>query len=598
MKQIFTKIFVSLFLFMPFSDAIGAAYTAGTSGNFSSTTTWVGGVVPPSNVGANDIIISSGVTVTLDVNLVLSSSFSLLQLQGNGRLASTSSHYIVLMGGNVTGNAASTIEVDSITFGNATYLFDGSITANKITLAGVNLPGNINIKAEKSLYFTSGITSFQAGATIALGTGTPPPTIVMDGGSFNIAGGVNFNLTTPYNLRYEQPSGIIGSGPELSGTGLGEIEIAIGAGNFVMLDNDLTVKNLLKLTSGSLALNNGTFKLIMAGNSSFDPGGTGSIQGSNNAEIVITSSATNLGTVRFAGSSPEVKNLEMKAANNNAELKLGSSLMISGQLNLQNGRLNVQDKTLSIAPGLGSITGGSANSYIITEANGQLKQDIVANSTVNFPVGYASAYAPVAITDQKGSHMAGVMVNVQQGVKEQGAAGNNMAATKPLVDATWTTSLSGGGPAVSYSLEASWSAGMEVNSFDRNRSFVSQYTGGKWQNADGGAAGTAGSMYTSKKDSIKAAGTFAVLDATTLGIDNIVTEHRIAVYPNPAKDILHLVVDDAATVALYNAIGQPVGSANLIQGDNTINIDYLPAGVYFIQLSGEQVNGSGRFVKE
>src|SRR5690606_21769129 len=138
------------------------------------------------------------------------------------------------------------------------------------------------------------------------------------------------------------------------------------------------------------------------------------------------------------------------------------------QLNLQSGRLNVQDKTLSIAPGLGNITGGSASSYIVTEANGQLKQDIVPNSTVNFTVGYASAYAPVAITDQKGSHMAGVMVNVQQGVKEQGAARNDMAATKPLVDATWTTSLSGGGPAVSYSVEASWSAGMEVNSFDRN----------------------------------------------------------------------------------------------------------------------------------
>lgn len=597
MKQTFTKIVVTACFLLQSSDVDAAIYTAGTSGNFSNTATWVGGVVPPAYVGANDIIISSGVNVTLDVNLVLSHSSSLLQLQGNGRLASTSSNYIALMGGNVAGNAASTIEVDSITFGNATYLFDGSITANKITLAGVNLPGNVNIKAEKFLYFTSGITSFQAGATIALGTGTPPPTIVMDGGSFSLVGGVNFNLTTAYNLRYEQPSGIIGSGPELSGTGLGEIEIAIGAGNFVMLDNDLTVKNLLKLTSGSLALNNGTFKLIMAGNSSFDPGGTGSIQGSNNAEIVITSSATNLGTVRFAGSSPEVKNLEMKAANNNAELKLGSSLMISGQLNLQSGRLNVQDKTLSIAPGLGSITGGSTNSYIITEANGQLKQDIVANSTANFPVGYASAYAPVTITDQKGSHMAGMMVNVQQGVKEQGATGNDMAATKPLVNATWTTSLSGS-PTVSYSLEASWSAGMEVNSFDRNRSFVSQYTGGKWQNADGGTAGTAGSMYTSKKDSIKAGGTFAVLDATTLGIDNIVTEHRIAVYPNPAKDILHLVVNSTATATFYNAIGQPVGSANLIQGDNTVNIDYLPAGVYFIQLSGEQVNGSSRFVKE
>lgn len=593
MKQIFTKIIYTTLCVLLTFNSKALIYTAATSGNFSSTSTWVGGVVPPANLGANDIIIEAGITITLDVNLVLSNSNSLVQLQSNAAIQSTGSNYIVLSAGMITGDINTSIDVDSVYIGNTNIQYSGSITGKKITFAGPNLPGNITIQANEYMYFTFGLTNLPPGSTIALGTGSPRPTIVMDGGSF-LNSGANFNLATAYNVRYQQPSVSIGSGDELAGAGLADIEIAVGQGNSVGLDADLTVKGLLKLISGSLALNTSNFKLIMDGNSSFDPGGSGTIQGSPTAEIVITSAATDLGTVRFSGN---VMNLEMKAVNNAAELKLGSPLSVTGILTLQGGRINVQDKTLTIAGGIGSISGGSANSYIITEANGQLKQDVAASATLTYPVGNTSAYAPAVITNNSTTALAGMNVNVEPGVKEQGTTGNDMATTKAVVDATWTTSVSGNPTNLDYKLQLQWSAGMEVNSFDRSKCFVAQYNN-KWNNQAGVAAGTSGSMHTSEKNSITSGGTFAVLDENTLNISNIITNTTISLFPNPTKDQLSISVNGRATATLYNTTGQAVLSAELGKNNNTINISHLPAGMYLIQLKGEGVNSTARFVKE
>lgn len=597
MKQSFTKIFLSILCLFSAVNTQALVYTVAGSGNFSDPSTWLGGVVPPIPLGANDIIVGGGFTVTLDRNLVLSNTNSLVQLQANSRIQSTGNNYIVLSSGTLTGDMASVIDVDSVFFGNTLVQYSGNITGDKITFSGTNIPSGITITADEYLYFTSGLTNLQSGANINLGTGTPRPTIVMDGGSFIIPLGVNFNLTVPYNVRFQQPAVAIGSGAELTGTGLSDIEIAIGNGNNAALDADLVVNGLLKLTSGSLALTNSSFKLVMAGNSSFDPGGTGNIQGNTTAEVVITSSANNLGTVRFANGSSELKTLDMKAANSNAELKLGSSLSITGTLNLQSGRINVQDKTLTIVGGLGSIAGGSVNSYIITEANGQLKQDISANASVTYPIGHASAYTPVILTDQKGANMLGMNMNVQKGVKDQGTTGTDMAATKPLVDATWMTSISGNPSNLDYKLELMWAAGSEVNSFDRNKCFVSKYDN-KWNNAAGTAAGTSGSLYTAQKSNITSGGTFAVLDENTLNIGDILTEHAFGIYPNPAKEVLNITVKEAAIATIYNTVGQAVLNTEINNGNNTINISGLTPGIYFIQLNGEGISGSSRFVKE
>lgn len=366
----YTKILAPvIFILSSVSDLNAAIYTAGTSGNFSSTSTWLGGVVPPTPLNANDVIISSGVTVTLDQNLILNSSFSLLQMYGTGKIVSTGSNFVALNAGTATAEAQSVIDVDSVHIGSATLLFSGNIIANKITLNNADIPNPATITFNKTLHI-KGTDTLYSGATMIIGTGSTTPTIIMDG-SIELQAGSTFNLASPYHVKYVNTTiPTIGLGFELGGTGLNDIEIAIGTGNTVGLDANLTVKGLLKLTSGSLSLITANMKLIMAGNSSFNAGGSGKLIGNPNTEIEITSAANDLGLLRFASDPATVKNLKLNATNSAAILKLDNSLRIDGDLSLLNGNLNIQGNVLTITPLTGSIIGGSANSYIITGVGG------------------------------------------------------------------------------------------------------------------------------------------------------------------------------------------------------------------------------------
>ena len=148
MKQTFTKILLSILCLFSAINSQALVYTVAGSGNFSDPATWLGGVVPPVPLGANDIIIGGGFTVTLDRNLILSNTNSLVQLQANSRIQSTGNNYIVLSSGTLTGDMASVIDVDSVFFGNTLIQYSGSITGDKITFAGTNIPSGITVNAD------------------------------------------------------------------------------------------------------------------------------------------------------------------------------------------------------------------------------------------------------------------------------------------------------------------------------------------------------------------------------------------------------------------------------------------------------------------
>lgn len=54
----------------------------------------------------------------------------------------------------------------------------------------------------------------------------------------------------------------------------------------------------------------------------------------------------------------------------------------------------------------------------------------------------------------------------------------------------------------------------------------------------------------------------------------------LAVYPNPAHDIVTIVVPNASTVQIFNAVGQLV----LTTEETVINVSGLPQGVYFVRV--------------
>ena len=57
---------------------------------------------------------------------------------------------------------------------------------------------------------------------------------------------------------------------------------------------------------------------------------------------------------------------------------------------------------------------------------------------------------------------------------------------------------------------------------------------------------------------------------------------KFTVYPNPAKDIIHIQNAGKATVTLTNQSGKTI-LTKTINGKEDINIGHLPAGIYYVK---------------
>jgi hypothetical protein len=65
---------------------------------------------------------------------------------------------------------------------------------------------------------------------------------------------------------------------------------------------------------------------------------------------------------------------------------------------------------------------------------------------------------------------------------------------------------------------------------------------------------------------------------------NTSTATPFGVFPNPAKELLHINASEESTVILMNLQGQTVLTAN---NTNTINVASLPAGIYMLRISSD-----------
>jgi len=86
-----------------------------------------------------------------------------------------------------------------------------------------------------------------------------------------------------------------------------------------------------------------------------------------------------------------------------------------------------------------------------------------------------------------------------------------------------------------------------------------------------------------------------VLPASTV-ITNVATvvESNVAVYPNPANDVLNIQLgENQSDMVIYNSVGQVVRRYDNVSGDMQINIADLNAGIYFVKTN----NGVTKMIK-
>lgn len=338
-------------------SSFGATFTATSSGNFSSATTWSGGTVPPLTNVMDMIIIPSGININLDNTLTINGALASITVEGT--LTTNSSSSLMLMVGTLAGAGAVILDTVDMKLG-STLLFTGSLTANTLNLL-TGFQSSANITVNQTLNLVSGTLTLISGGKLTMSSNG---TIVISGGLLSVGTGGSVGLTRSYNVIYIGNSST--AGVELSGVGLQDVTLNVDSSKSVTLTSDLAV-------AGTLSLKKGT--LILAGKDLTINGGLtdsgGSVSSSITSSIAINTSGGTSGTIMFGGVNSEVNNLTISIGGER-QAKIGGNVTVNGALQLNSGILNFSKANLVLKgaiTGSGTLSGGDSSNLTVSTTN-------------------------------------------------------------------------------------------------------------------------------------------------------------------------------------------------------------------------------------
>lgn len=89
------------------------------------------------------------------------------------------------------------------------------------------------------------------------------------------------------------------------------------------------------------------------------------------------------------------------------------------------------------------------------------------------------------------------------------------------------------------------------------------------------------------------------IDTTLLSSDKFNIDEPILIFPNPAKDVLHINYTDLIKhVSIFNTNGRLVYSNNINNRETSINIAHLSKGIYFVQITTDKGIGNKKIIKK
>ncbi len=595
MRTISRTIFITCLLVAGLigTKSYATTFTAAASGDWSSTTTW-GGTVPSTTNTADAIIIPSGIKVTLKNNLTIKGALASLDVEGT--LSDSSDTLMVTGLGSVSG--AGTINFGTVNWkATSSFLFTGTLNV-KTLMSSQSVSVSAKVSVSGSLMLDSGVFKLMTGSTLALSSGA---TIYITMGSFFDNGGT---LTGSYNVYYMTNSAI--AGLELTSSGLNDVTVNVGSTNNVKLSSDLVVNGTLYLTSGTLTLNN--HNLTLKGYISSSDSLGGNIYATSSSSIYAYAKAsTNIGSLKFASNGSTLSKFEINTSNSADLISISTDLMIMDSLVLTNGRikLNGNNNTLQIAS-TGKIGGSSSSSYVVTGNNTYLKLNLSNKTGAGslFPVGTQAHYAPANVFLNTGTPDGAVSVRVQDGVYEKGTSGLLVSQFQPSVNMTWfvTSDITSN---LNMTLSTYWTSDMEVNNFNRSKSYISHYHDNAWDTIAFSAANSfSNPLYGSTRTGISSLSPFAVYDESTQsGIEKQTVTTNVSLFPNPASGYINVMIDDASQktasfqLEIRDMTGRLVSSSLIGYGNNQINIGSLSNGNYMMKIYNNQTNVVKKFIK-
>ncbi len=369
--RLFTRKGVGLLALALSLSAAGyaAIFTASTSGDFTSSSTWAGGIVPPTLLMIDQIVIPMGMTVNMNTDITISGLLADLNVEGG--LTSSNASVLTLTLGSLSG--AGTVVVNTVNVEAASaFAFTGTLTANTIN-SSLGFISSADIVVNEMLNLVSGDLTLVSGGSLDLAAGG---VILIAGGGLNIGTGGSVALTNNYKVWYIGNSTI--AGVELTGGGLYDVTVDVNPGSAVTLTTDLTIAGELALIEGSLILAGND--LTINGNVAI--GGNGTVSATTLSDIALNSTSGTQGTITFTNASSTVNNLTVNVGVGN-EARINGALTVNGTLQLNTGALSFNSTDLVVngsISGAGLLSANAGSNLSVLTING-------STTALNFAVG-------------------------------------------------------------------------------------------------------------------------------------------------------------------------------------------------------------------
>lgn len=263
-------------------------------------------------------------------------------------------------------------------------------------------------------------------------------------------------------------------------------------------------------------------------------------------------------------------------------LNVGGNLSLNAKITLSNGNIQLKGNN-------STISNGNATNYIVTNGTGAVTVENVnsARGTVNLPIGTATNYNPLTISNSGTSDT--FSVKVSEGIAN---------ATGGAVNTTWDISEgTAGGSNVNLSL--TWNQGQENAGLDRNGAKVGHYINGAWTAENSGPVSGA-NPFTVSGSGITSFSPFGVLNFAGSLATTEMKGGKVAVYPNPFKDHLNITTEDKGFVYFYDMGGRIVSYKPVRKGSNILDTSSLFPGLYVYQVKNASgtVLSTGKVLKK
>lgn len=329
MKKITT--FLMIGLLSVCHQAFSAAFTAVTSGNWTSAATW-GGTAPGSNVTADQISIPAGITVDLDTDVTLDGLLASLDVDGT--LQSSANERVIILNGDLGGSGS--IDLDYLEFGTfGSFSFTGMAELNKMVNTNLSLAISSMTNIADTLFLEDGNILLGTGSNLGMNSSS---VVVVNQGSVTINGGL-FSASNPYELWYvgsSKPSGV-----EANGSGLTDLYISLSDNTqSVSFNGQVMINGDLNVQSGMMDMN-GADVTVMGDYMTYT---NSEIIGDPNSDLTFMTDGALSSEILFEASNNTMNSL-MLNGNSSLEVMLNSDLTINSDLMVENGTLIVDNSS-------------------------------------------------------------------------------------------------------------------------------------------------------------------------------------------------------------------------------------------------------------